>query len=68
LPTPTVTVAKVAVPLQLTTSPPITPLNMQAVSVALVLPSYALFATVTAAVNVAAVMLAVVVAVVVDSA
>src|SRR5258705_489698 len=57
-PTPALADANVAVPVQPTTSPPIAPLTAQAVSVALVVPSYTLFAAVTAAVTVAAVMVA----------
>jgi hypothetical protein len=66
-PAPTVADANVALPAHVTTSPPITPVSTQLVSVALGEPSYALFAAVTAAVNVVAVMFAVVDAVVVDS-
>ena len=44
-----------------------TPVSLQPVSVALVVPSYSLFAAVTAAVTVAAVMFAVAVVVVVES-
>ena len=68
MPAPTLGVANVAVPpVQLTTSPPTTPVSVQLVSVALVVPSYALFAAVTVGVSVAAVIAAVVVAVVVAS-
>ena len=59
--------ANAAVPVQVTTSPPTTPASVQLVSVALVVPSYALLATVTVGVRVSAVIAAVVVAVVLDS-
>jgi hypothetical protein len=67
LPVPTVAVSKLAVPLQVTTSVPRTPVSVHVESVALVVPSYALFATVTVGVTVTAVIDAVVVAVVLDS-
>src|SRR5258705_121289 len=51
-------------PVQVTTSSPTTPVRVQMVSVALVVPSYGLFATATVGVTVAAVIAAVVVAVV----
>ena len=56
-----------AVPVQLTTSPPRTPASVQLVSVALVVPLYGLFATATVGVRVSAVIVAVVVAVVLES-
>jgi hypothetical protein len=46
-PVPTLAVANAAVPVQLTTSPPITPLSVHPASVALAVPSYPLFAAVT---------------------
>ena len=54
-------------PVHATTSPPSAPVTVQLVSVALVVPSYTLFAAVTAGVTVSAVIAAVVVAVVDDS-
>jgi len=50
-----------------TTSPLMTPVSVQLVSVALVVPSYAFVATATVAVTVAALIVAVVVAVVLAS-
>ena len=50
-PTPTLAVANVAGPVQLTTSPPTTPLTVQLVSVALGVPVYVLFAAVMAGVT-----------------
>src|SRR5438309_11657425 len=64
LPVPTLADAKPAVPVHVTTSPVITPVSVQVVSVALVVPSYGLFATMTVGVTVSAVIAAVVVAVV----
>ena len=64
LPVPTLADANAAVPVQVTTSPPTTPVSVQLASVALVVPSYGLFVTVTVGVAVAAVIAAVVVAVV----
>ena len=69
LPAPTVGVSNVAGPhAHVTTSPAITPLSVHPVTVAGVVPSYTLFAAVTVAVRTFAVMLAVVVALVADSA
>ncbi len=62
LPVPTLAVSNVAVPLHVTTSVPITPVSAQ-VAVAAGVPSYTLFAALTVAVSVAAVMAAAVVAV-----
>src|SRR5438093_280641 len=62
-PVPTPAVSKAAVPVQPATSPLRRPVSVQLVSVALVVPSYALSAAVTVAVTVAAVIAAVVVAV-----
>jgi len=67
LPTPTLADANAAVPVQFTTSPPTMPVSVQFVSVALVVPSYGLFATRTVDVTITAVIDAVVVAVVLDS-
>src|SRR5260221_7423292 len=50
LPEPTLADANAAVPVHVTTSPLITPVSVQLVSVALVVPSYALFAAATVAV------------------
>ena len=65
-PLPTLGVLKLAVPVHATASPPTTPLSVQIASVALVVPSYGLSDAVTAGVTVTAVMLAAVVAVVVE--
>jgi hypothetical protein len=62
-PAPGVADVNVAVPVQVTTSPAINPVNAQLESVALVVPSYALFAAVTVAAVVADLIVAVVVAV-----
>jgi hypothetical protein len=68
-PTPTSGVANTAVgAAQSTSSLPTTPLSVHSVTVALTVPSYALFAAVTAGVRLAFVIAAVVVAVVVASA
>jgi hypothetical protein len=65
LPTPTLGVSNVAAPgLQLTASLPTTPVSVQLVTVAEVVPSNVLFAAVTVAVTVAALIVAVVTAVV----
>src|SRR5206468_678954 len=63
LPVPTLAEPNAAVPVQVTTSPPTTPASVQLVTVALVVPSYGLFATMTVGVTVTAVIAAVVVAV-----
>src|SRR5207244_12590807 len=55
---------KAAVPVHVTTSPPMTPVSVQLVTVAVVVPSYGLFATMTVGVSVTTVIAAVVVAVV----
>jgi hypothetical protein len=65
LPVPTLAVANAAVPVQLTTSPPIAPLSVQIVSAALVVASYTLFAALIVGVRLTAVIAADVVAVVV---
>jgi hypothetical protein len=65
---PTLADANVALPaVHVTVSPPITPVRVQLVIVALVVVSYALFAAVTVAVTLTAVIFAVVVAVVLAS-
>src|SRR4029079_7574056 len=64
LPVPTLAVSNVAVPVQVTTSGLTTPASVQVDSVALVVRSYGLLATVTVGVSVTAVIEAVVVAVV----
>ena len=66
-PVPTLADANAAVPVQVTTSPLMTPVSVQLVSVALVVPSYALVATATAGVTVTVVIAAVVVADVLES-
>ena len=64
-PVPTLAVSNAAVPaVQVTTSLPTTPVSVQLVTVALVVPSYGLLAAVTVALTVTAVIAAVVVAVV----
>src|SRR2546430_719313 len=63
-PAPTLADPKAAVPVHVTTSAPTTPVSAQLVTVALVVPSYGLFATATVGVTVTAVIAAVVVAVV----
>jgi hypothetical protein len=60
-PVPTVGVSNVAAPAHVTVSPLTAPVSAQSDRVALVVPSYALFDAVTAAVSVLAVIAAVVV-------
>ena len=68
LPVPTEELEKVAVPpVKVTTSVPITLLNVRVLIVAAVVPSYSLFDAVIEGVNILAVMSAVVVALVEDN-
>ena len=62
-PTPTLAVSNAALPVHPTASPATRPLTVQLVSIALVVPSYALSATVTSGVTLSGVIAAVVVAV-----